>query len=270
MSVTSDSGGLSASVTRSIAEARAEWPTIDVPDDVFASYLLARSPGAEVGALRAADLYLACACARGDEHALATFDRVFLAPVDGIVTRTGAPSHVGADVAQLRRERLLVRQGQGPPRIAEYAGRGSLAGWVRVVALRAASTLQRDERVHARVEPVAAGPPESPEDAAIRGRYGNAFEQAFREAFRSLPPEDRVILRLHFAEGLNLDRLAVALGFSRATAGRRIQAARARLHDETIRLLETSLDASPEEIESVLAALRSRLEVSLSALVTAA
>jgi RNA polymerase sigma-70 factor (ECF subfamily) len=250
MSVTSDSGDLSASVSRAIAEARRGWPTIDVPDDVFASYLLARSAGADVGALHAADLYLACACSRGDALAIATFDRIFLAPVDGIVARTGAPAHVGADVTQLLR--------------------GSLAGWVRVVALRAASTLQRDERVHARVEPVAAGPPESPEDAAIRARYGDAFEQAFRDAFRSLPPEDRVILRLHFAEGLNLDRLAVALGFSRATAGRRIQAARARLHDETIRSLEASLDASPEEIESVLAALRSRLEVSLSALVTAA
>jgi RNA polymerase sigma-70 factor (ECF subfamily) len=79
-----------------------------------------------------------------------------------------------------------------------------------------------------------------------------------------------VILRLHFAEGLNLDRLAVALGHSRATAGRRVQSARARLRDGTMRLLEGSLEASRQEIESVLAALRSRLEVSLSALVTAA
>jgi RNA polymerase sigma-70 factor (ECF subfamily) len=201
MSVPSDAGGLSASVTRAIAEARAAWPTIDVPDDVFATYLLARSPDADVGALRAPDLYLACACSRGDTQGPATFDRVFLAPVDGIVTRTGAPPHVGADVAQLLRERLLVRQGQGPPRIAEYAGRGSLVGWVRVVALRSASTLQRDERVQARIEPVPASPPESPEDAAIRARYGEAFERAFREAFRALPPEERVILRLHFAKG---------------------------------------------------------------------
>jgi RNA polymerase sigma-70 factor len=139
-----------------------------------------------------------------------------------------------------------------------------------VVAVRTASSLRRRERDHESLDPPEPRPPESPEDAAIRARYGDAFERSFRAAFRALPPEDRVILRLHFAEGLNLDGLAVALGFSRATAGRRIQTARARLRDETMRLLEDCLQAPRPEIEGVLALLRSRLEVSLSALVTAA
>jgi len=270
MSAATRDGGLSPSLLRTIADARAAWPTVDVPDDVFASYLLARCEGSSLDSMHAGDLYLACACSRGDGGAIAAFDRVFLAPVSGIVTRTGAPSHVGGDVAQLLRERLLVGDGSRPPRITEYAGRGSLAGWIRVVAVRAASTLRRSERARDGLEPPSAAPVESPEDATMRARYGDAFQGAFREAFRGLPPEDRVILRLHFAEGLNLDRLAVALGFSRATAGRRIQSARARLRDETMSVLEGKLDAPRAEIESILAALRSRLEVSLSALVTAA
>jgi hypothetical protein len=77
-------------------------------------------------------------------------------------------------------------------------------------------------------------------------------------------------LRLHFAEGLNLDGLAVALGFSRATAGRRIVTARTRLRDETLKLLSERLEASPDEVDSVLAALRSRLEITFGALVSAA
>ena len=270
MSLAPDAGDRSASVARALGGARAAWPTVEVPDDVFTAYLLARAEGADLDAMHAADLYLACACAGGDAGAIAAFDRAFLAPVSAIVTRTGAPPHVGEEVAQILRERLLVREGPRPPRIVEYGGRGSLAGWIRVVAVRAASTLRRGEREHASVAPAEARPPESPEDATIRARYGDAFERAFRDAFRALPPEDRVILRLHFAEGLNLNRLALALGFSRATAGRRIQSARARLRDETMRLLEGSLKAPRSEIESVLAALRSRLEVSLSALVTAA
>jgi RNA polymerase sigma-70 factor (ECF subfamily) len=261
---------MSADLTRILAEGRAAWPTIRIPDDVFASYVLARSEGSRVEAMHAGDLYLACACSRGDEEAIATFDRVFLAPVSAIVLRTGAPPHVGGDVTQLLRERLLVGDGGRPPRITDYAGRGSLAGWVRIAAVRAASTLRRDKRVQENLEPPVPRPPESPEEATIRARYGDAFDRAFRSAFRALSAEDRVILRLHFAEGLNLDRLAVALGFSRATAGRRIQAARAHVRDETMRLLEAELDASREEIESVLAALRSHLDLSLSALVTAA
>jgi hypothetical protein len=46
--------------------------------------------------------------------------------------------------------------------------------------------------------------------------------------------------------------------------------ARTRLRDETLRLLGERLEASPEEVDSVLKALRSRLEITFGALVSAA
>jgi RNA polymerase sigma-70 factor (ECF subfamily) len=270
MTATSESTSLSEAVQSAVARGRASWPEVDVADDAFAGYLLARAEGADPGGLHVGDLYLACACARGDARAVAIFDRTFLAPVEAIVARTGAALHVGGEVAQVLRERLLVGAEGRRPGIVDYAGRGPLAGWIRVVAIRAAADIGRAERTRQTAESASEIPAESPEDAAVRAKYGAAFDQAFRDAFRALSAEDRVVLRLHFAEGLNLDRLAVVLGFSRATAGRRMIAARTRLRDGTMQLLGERLSASRDEIESVLAALRSRLDVSMSALVTAA
>jgi RNA polymerase sigma-70 factor (ECF subfamily) len=263
-------GELSAPLAQALREARVAWPGVDVPEDAFAAYVLARAGGADVATLHLGDLYLACACARRHEAAIATFDREFIVPLAAVVTRGGAPAHVGAEVTQILRERLLVSHDERPARIVDYSGRGSLAGWLRIAAVRESSKVNRHERVHAGLRPDAPPPASTPEESAIRARYGDAFNSAFRDAFHGLPPDERLILRLHFAEGLNLDGLAVALGFSRATAGRRIVAARTRLREETMRLLGERLDASPEEVDSVLKALRSRLEITFGAMVTAA
>jgi RNA polymerase sigma-70 factor (ECF subfamily) len=255
-----------------ILVARKAWPGVVVEDATFARYLAGRGAGEsdEATRLHVTDLYLACACAEGDANAVATFDRAFLAPLAGIVARAGFADHVGAEVSQTLRERLLVGHEGRPPRITEYGGRAPLAAWLRVAAIREAGKVRRHENVHASLRPDPQRPPTTPEEETIRARYGKAFEEAFADAFRTLPAEDRLTLRLHFAEGLNLDGLATTFGFSRATAGRRLILARTRLKDETMRLFGEKLDASGTEVESVLRVLRSGLEVSFEALVTSA
>jgi RNA polymerase sigma-70 factor (ECF subfamily) len=260
---------LSPALQRAIAEGRAAWPELDVPDDVFASYLLARADGSEVGELRAGDLYLACACSRGDARALAEFDRLFLSPVEGIVRRVQGAAHLAAEITQVVRARILG-EASGRRRIDDYQGKGALAGWVRVVAIRLASNARRDERTRSRAERMPEPPLPQFEDALLNARYVGTVNAAFREAFRALPPDDRLLLRMHYADGLNLEQVAATLDFSRATAGRRLVVARARVRDETLRILTDRLGASRSEVESVLRVLGSYLEVSLAALVTAA
>lgn len=274
MSVAQPGGEPSAALKDALDRARAARPEVKIPDEAFTAYLLARSADAELTSLCVTDLYLACGCVRGDRTALAIFDREFLGSVASKVSRTRASPEFGVDVTQAVRDRLLSPQADRLPRIAEYGGRGTLAGWVRVVALRVAADLRQDNQAHrerANLSALVPAPaPQSPEEATFRSRYGEVFRQAFRGALQTLSYEERVILRLHFAEGLNLDRLAVALGFSRATAGRRVQTARARLREATLRLIEEELDASRDDVQSILAALRSQLDVSLSALLTTA
>jgi RNA polymerase sigma-70 factor (ECF subfamily) len=260
---------LSPALQRGIAEARAAWPEVDVPDAAFASYLEARAGMADAGALHLGDLYLACACARGDATALAAFDRVFLVPVERIVRGVGGAAHLAADVAQTVRTRLLG-DASGRRRIEDYRGTGALSGWVRVIALRLAANAGRAARARVDAEQVPAPSLPAIEDSVLRARYGEVFNAAFKRSFKALGAEDRLVLRLHYADGLSLDQVAATLDYSRATAGRRLLAARTLLREETLRILGEELKATRDELESVLAAIRSHLEVSFGALVTAA
>jgi RNA polymerase sigma-70 factor (ECF subfamily) len=265
-------GEVSASHLNAFTEAQAAWPAISLPADVFLSYLLARSEGTHPRDLQVADLYLACACGRGDRKALEEFDRCCLAPIEPLIARSSRASAPPGEILQLTRQHLLVGDALQPPRITEYAGRGALTAWVKVVAVRMALHFTRDDRVEggqSRLSQVMPSPL-NPEEEIIQARYGEAFKRSFRSAFGDLDAEDRLILRLHFAEGLNLNRLGVAMNFSRATAGRRLQAARTALRDGTLKAMAAQMNTSEEEVQQVLAILRSRLEISMSVLVSEA
>ena len=69
----------------------------------------------------------------GEDLALAHFERLFLPAVDGYVGRLGLADAVVDDVRQELRIRLLVGE---DPRIGQYSGRGPLAAWVRMAAIR--------------------------------------------------------------------------------------------------------------------------------------
>lgn len=244
---------------------REAWPGIEVDDEAFARWVAARTPpGGEAAALCLDDLYLAHACAQGDPRALARFDERFLAALPAVLHRH--PPAVVDEVRQLLRERLFVAP---RPRIADYSGRGSLAAWVRVVALRLAANLRRGERDH---EPLpdddvpAALPALDPELALIRARCGEVFGAAFRDAFATLSVRERTALRLHFLDGLSLERVGAALGVSRATGARWILAGRERLGAELVRLLGERLRCERAELESLLGVVRSKLDLSLGAL----
>src|SRR5262245_43332820 len=76
------------------AAARAACPGIELPEADFAAYLEARAPAEpeQLARLHAADLYLACACIRGDRDALERFDKILVAQVSAVGARTHASS----------------------------------------------------------------------------------------------------------------------------------------------------------------------------------
>jgi RNA polymerase sigma-70 factor (ECF subfamily) len=258
---------------RMLADGRAAWPAVVVGDEAFVRYVAERAAKGErtrLQDLHAADLYLACACAAGDPQAIAALDRGFFPEVLAGLVRSGAPPAIADEAVQRLRERLFVPAEEKRAKIADYGGRGPLVGWLRVAAIRTAKDLHREEATRAAVArdagPPATIPSVDPELAAIQRRYGDDFNRAFRGAFASLTAEERSVLRFYFVDGLNIDRIGGALGLSRATVGRRMVTARSRLRAETLRLLAESLRATPTELESLLSVVRSKLEVSLGAL----
>ena len=222
----------------------------------------------DLGRIHAADLFLACACAAGDAAALDALERQFLAPLPALVARRGIALHDAEEVVQALRERLLVGKDGRCPAILDYDGRGAIGAWVRVAAIRSASNLRRDEQNRKALASDAAVelPVGDPALAIIKRRFAAEFQSALVEAFAALDPTDRTVLRLQFKDGLNLDAIARVLGLSRATAGRRLLAARQRVREEVMKRLGQRTSATPAELESILGLVQSALDVSLGAL----
>jgi RNA polymerase sigma-70 factor (ECF subfamily) len=139
---------------------------------------------------------------------------------------------------------------------------------VRVIALRVAIDLRRQDGVVADPEDAASDDPATadPELGYMKRRYRQAFNEAFRRAVASLAPEQVELLRLHFVDGLTLDQLATKLGIHRTTVARRVAAAREAIADEARRLLRAELGASEAELESLAGVMRSQIELSLPGL----
>ena len=263
-------GGLLAGA---IERSRAAWPGVVLGEEAFAAYLAARLPPGDDAAARLeqADLpqlYLACACGRGDPAAIGRFDERVFAPVAGRLRRLGLS---GADVDEVRQqlhERLFVARPPDGPRIDDYAGRGDLGGLVHVIAVRAAlDLLRRHGREAASPEddllrlPVA-GP--DPELEVLKAHCRAAFKEAFEAAVAGLSPRARNLLRLHLVDGVTLEQLARSYRVHRATIVRWLQRARGDLLAALRRDLGRRLGADSSELAALIDLARSRVELSLS------
>jgi RNA polymerase sigma-70 factor (ECF subfamily) len=258
-----------------LLSARAAHPLVRLDDERFLHHLARHRPDRATldGWLRsvcAEDLYLACACAAGVPAAIEALDQKLRSQVGGYLAGLRAASDFVDDVAQAVRERLLVGTGGSPPRIAEYSGRGPLAGWLRVVTVRLALAMRRKrteqiagEDLEEALLPEEAAPVDAESDV-LKRRHSAEVNAAFRAAVGALTVEQRDLLRRHFVEGATLAELAAALGVGRATVARWIAAARQEILAGAHRQLREKLSLRPAELESLLRLMRSQLDLSLS------
>ncbi|MBI5512892.1 MAG: sigma-70 family RNA polymerase sigma factor [Deltaproteobacteria bacterium] len=248
-------------------QAREAWPAFHVPEARFR----ARVAGGPAPA-RPGDLYLSLACEAGDAAALAAFEREVMAPLRGLVARAEADPAVVDEVLQQVRVRVLVADGDGPPRLAGYTGAGSLLSWLKVTALRLHADLHRAARrggvpVGSDVVDVAASGALPPERLLLDARWGAVLREALSGALRALPPRERALLRLHYVEGLSLEQVGRTYGVHKSTVSRWLAAARDALLTAAREAVGARVDgADAREVQSLCEDLCSRLALSLSAL----
>jgi RNA polymerase sigma-70 factor (ECF subfamily) len=266
------SPALEDALAEAVGTARAAWPDFDVPDGVFLCELAERLPaeGEPTEALRAlcvSDLYLACACASGDERAIAALERQHFGEVDAALGQLRCGPALIDEVKQLLRQKLLVAAEGRAPAIRGYSGRGKLRRWLRVVAVRTARRLRRAEgRDVALDDHLAAALPSpgaDPELEYAKRLYQDAFQEAFAEAMGSLSEEDRLLLKQHFVDGLNIDHLAALHGVHRATAARWLAGVREQIASRTRTALARRTQAGGRDYESILRLVHSRIEISI-------
>jgi RNA polymerase sigma-70 factor (ECF subfamily) len=256
-----------------LAEAEGRWPEVTVDPRRFVTHWAAQlSRASDVGAaieqLHLADLYLAFGCAEGDTSALRSFGTLLSSVAGAVRSVDGTPSFVD-EILQRLRTRVLVPEDGKSPRILDYAGRGSLENWLRAGALRLALNARRDARRGPEPLPDAslwepAAPTADRTLELLRGKYATEFGSALREAFASLDPGERNVLRMHFLEGLSLNQIAAMYQVNKSTISRRMAKARETLLERTRSQLERALALPATELDSLLEQLGPRLDLSLT------
>jgi len=245
--------------------ARRRWPGVEIAAADFARHVAAR-----VGVTHPADLYLACGCERGHPKAIAAFDAAFRREIEIALARLDLGAAERDEIAQRIRVRLFVAAGGAAPKIAEYTGRGRLAGWVRVVALRTGLNYLRDRRrlaEHPDLLAALPSPTRSADSEQVAARFRAELADALRSGFASLAPRQRNLLRQHFIDGATFKDLAGAYGVHRVTASIWLKEAQQALMIAVERLLTPRVG---ERVADVLGAIGSRLDVSLRAVMRTA
>jgi len=248
----------SLNVETVIAAALQRWPELQLDRDRVTAALDER--GITPASAHAADVALVTALATGDPGALAIFDRELVSDIRGALVRFGRDDDFLAEALQRVRVKLLV--GDPTPRIAEYRGRGRLAAWIQIVAIREALMLQRagrrDQRSDDDLVDLAITDPVL---ARTRQVHKEAFAAAFRAAFAELDERERTLLRLCFVEAAGADDLARLYGVHRVTAFRWLRDARARLLESTRARFAGAANIASTDVDSVMRSLASSLSV---------
>ena len=236
-----------------IAGLAARWPGVPV-----------REPAHSLDGADGADLLLATACLAGDPRGLAYLEALLVNEVRRAVSPLDNTRVLVDEVTQLVRERLLMP----PPRLADYSGQGSLASWIRAVAVRIALNAKRPGAREALVSclpdhPIADADPEL---ALLRSRYREAFRVAFADAVGTLTSRERTMMRLTALDGLTCAQVGQMYGKDASTVSRWLASSRLALLEKTRQLVSTTLQLTPSALDSFMRLADSELDLSISRL----
>jgi len=207
-----------------------------------------RPPQEHVRRLSLDDLYLASACAQGEEGAW----EECLARHGGFVrgfARRFLREPAASDVADQVIADLWERR-----KMARYEGRSALRTWLGAIVAHAALNAVKADRRWLPLECEGPGPrPQeqsvSPSDVAVpEDRL--LFEGLVREAMEGLSAEDKLIILLHYEQDLTLDEMAIAVGGSKAGLSRRLKRAREQLRASIDDLAQSRTGLSAETLRS--------------------
>ena len=218
--------------------------------------------------IQADDLFLALACANGNERAWWEFDqqhRAYLERVARHLARTEIDAQEVIDTVYVELYGTRVVDGERVSKFATYSGRGSLRGWLRTVIWHSLVDLHRASHDEISLDEMTENVGESythasfadtnlgGEDEMIaqiaKDRYRKATLTAIENAFAALDNHEKLLLLYYHVEELKLREIARLVEsstsplrdwFQRKSANRENKPD-SRIHESTImRWLEKS------------------------------
>jgi len=268
-----DAAGFERDLERAVEDLGQRWPSELGRLVDFAGYLAERIEsqrdlGRVLTRLQVVDLFLAFWAGSGDRSGIAAFEEVFADDLAKLTRRFHRLPE--GELRQRLRIKLFVAEAGRNPRIRDYSGFGFLQNWLRVTAVRTFIDVARTEESRRwevldedQVLAVGDAAP-GPALGHVRAEVNAALKQAFAEAVGELPARSRNFLRHAHIEQLTLDQIASLYNIHRATVARTLARARAALMDRTRVGMMARLGIAPEELDSAIGYLDSRLDLSLS------
>ncbi len=218
--------------------------------------------------VQADDLFMALACANGNERAWWEFDqqhRSYLERVARHLAKTEVDAQEVVDQVYVELYGTKIVDGERVSKFATYSGRGSLRGWLRTVIWHSLVDLHRashdevslDEMTenvgegmaHASFAEAAPGGEDEMIDHIARERYRKATVSALESAFASLEDHEKLLLMFYHVENLKLREIARLVenegsplrGWFQRKSQSRNENPSGRIHESTImRWLEKS------------------------------
>lgn len=177
--------------------------------------------------IQADDLFMALACANGNERAWWEFDQQHRSYVERVarhLAKTEVDAQEVIDQVYVELYGTKIVDGERVSKFATYSGRGSLRGWLRTVIWHSLVDLHRashdevslDEMTenvgegmaHAAFAETAPGGEDEMIDHIARERYRKATVSALESAFSSLEDHEKLLLLFYHVENLKLREIA--------------------------------------------------------------
>jgi RNA polymerase sigma-70 factor len=268
------SGELAQQLSDRILAAPGAWPGAVLDSQEFLEYLarhVPRDPLSRPAWERWAvdELYLCCACIKGDLEALRQFEQRFVGVIQGALRRNRLPDTLREELAQDLRERLFVGRDGAEPLLERYGGLGSLSGWLGVVTARAARRVLEKEKRHVLVGDERIADQLAQDEDPVKAAYRQPFRQAVRTALGELEARDLTLIRMRYVDGLTLKRIAATYRVHLATVHRWIDGIQQRLAERTRELMMEELQINQDECASVFRMMKSHLDLTITTLLRA-
>src|SRR5262249_41636826 len=111
-------------------------------------------------------------------------------------------------------------------------------------------------------------PGDAPDLAYLKRLYGQRVAQAIEASARALRPDERNVLRDHYARGMTIDQIGRVRGVHRAAAAGRVQRARDALLEGTKKSLKEQLGITDAELDSVMRLVDSQIDITMERVFT--